>query len=123
MQATRFYVALVAMTVLFAGCASQDYETTDAEPTVPEGMAEYTTFRLTSDLSGLSDSHKQMIPLLIEAGQAMDAAFWVQAYGDKAELISKLDSPALVRYAETTTILSSMASDPSRPARTSTPGT
>lgn len=71
--------------------------------TVSEGealLAKYTPVRLTTDTSVLSDAERQMIPLLIEAAQAMDDAFWVQAYGDKTELLGSIDDDALRQFAE-----------------------
>lgn len=45
----------------------------------------YASFRLDADLSGLSAAEKAMVPLLIEAAQAMDGVFWQQAYGGDVE--------------------------------------
>ena len=69
---------------------------TEAQPL----LGKYTTFRLTSDLDGLSDNQKKMIALLIDAGRAMDEAFWIQAYGDKQTLLDSIDDPDLRRFAE-----------------------
>ena len=55
-------------------------------------LAKYTPFRLEADLSSLTDKERQMIPLLIEASKHMDDAFWMQAYGDKAELMASIDN-------------------------------
>jgi hypothetical protein len=63
-------------------------------------LAKYTTFRLTSDLSGLSDSERAMIPILIEAAGAMDEIFWREAYGEPEEFLASIDDPALRRFAE-----------------------
>lgn len=43
---------------------------------------------LTSDISHLSDKEKQMLPLLFEAAKLMDDVFWIQAYGDKENILS-----------------------------------
>jgi hypothetical protein len=56
--------------------------------------------KLAPDLSGLTDAQRQMVPLLVEAAQAMDRAFWTQAYGDRAALMASLSDPAVRRYAE-----------------------
>ena len=32
-----------------------------------------------------------MLKLLIEAGQEMEAVFWLQAYGDKEDLLAKIE--------------------------------
>ncbi|MCZ6857785.1 MAG: Zn-dependent hydrolase, partial [Gemmatimonadetes bacterium] len=47
-----------------------------------ERLSQYATFRLTADLSTLTDNERQMIPILIEAADAMDEIFWQQAWGD-----------------------------------------
>jgi hypothetical protein len=52
-----------------------------------EGLMKYTPVRLTSELSVLTENERTMIPLLIEAAKAMDEVFWVEAYGDKEELM------------------------------------
>jgi hypothetical protein len=91
-------VLLAASALALAGCAGSQTEQPAAALTAPEGMAEYTTFQLTTDLSALSENQRKMIPLLIEAAKAMDAAFWIQAYGDKKELLAGVDDPVLQRY-------------------------
>ncbi|HEX4933229.1 MAG TPA: hypothetical protein VFV33_08625, partial [Gemmatimonadaceae bacterium] len=40
-------------------------------------LAKYTTVRLTTDMSALTANERAMIPLLIEAAQAMDAIYWM----------------------------------------------
>lgn len=59
----------------------------------------YAPFTLTSDLSHLSDNQKQMIALLIDAGKIMDNLFWKQSYGNKEELLSKIDDPKAKQFA------------------------
>ena len=63
-------------------------------------LAKYTPVRLTTDLSVLSDSERQMLPLLIEAGQEMDAIFWQQAYGNREQLMSSIEDPETRRFVE-----------------------
>ena len=66
---------------------------------IEKRLAKYTTVKLTSDLSHLSDDQRRLIPILIEAAQAMDEGFWRQAYGDKEALLATLDGPQ-ARFAE-----------------------
>ncbi len=56
-------------------------------------LTKYATVKLEADLSHLSDNQRKMIPLLIEAAQQMDQAFWKQAFGnqDKIKLPEGLD--------------------------------
>ncbi len=61
---------------------------------------EYASFKLTTDVSALTDNEKQMIPILIKAAKIMDDVFWKEAYGDKNALMKSLDDEATKRYAE-----------------------
>ncbi len=63
-------------------------------------LGRYTSVRLTADVASLTDSERKMIPHLIRAAEAMDRTYWEQAYGDKEELLSSLESEAARRYAE-----------------------
>jgi hypothetical protein len=54
---------------------------------------------LTADVSVLDADDRRLLELLIEASQAMDAAFWKQAYGDKGALLSSISDPALRQFA------------------------
>jgi len=63
-------------------------------------LGRYTTVRLATDVEALTDSERKMIPHLIRAAETMDATYWQQAYGDKEELLSSLETEAARRYAE-----------------------
>lgn len=63
-------------------------------------LAKYTTVRLDADLSGLAETERRMVPLLIEAARAMDEVFWIQAYGDRDGLLESISDPGLRRFAE-----------------------
>jgi len=63
-------------------------------------LAKYTTVRLTSDLSGLSENERRMIPLLIDAAREMDAVFRMQAYGNLDSLLAATTDPATRRFVE-----------------------
>lgn len=98
MRRLQTLVVLCAAAIL-VGCES----THDVEVTTSNAdslLNKYTTFRLTSDLSVLSDQERQMIPLLIEAGQEMDTLFWIEAYGKRDSLLETIKDDALRRYVE-----------------------
>jgi hypothetical protein len=62
-------------------------------------LAKYTTVRLSTDLGVLSENERRMIPLLIEAAEAMDEIFWIQAYGDRDALMRQITDPRLREFA------------------------
>jgi hypothetical protein len=89
-------LALVAL----VGCSVQVSDHQEEAVESPGLLDKYTPVRLTSDLSGLSANERQMIPLLIEAAEAMDEIFWMQAYGDRDELLASIPDEDLRRFAE-----------------------
>lgn len=70
-----------------------DWSKTPASP-AEELLQKYTPFRLTADISQLSDNEKEMIKVLIEASKEMDDWFWFDAYGEKESLLDQLEDPA-----------------------------
>ena len=78
------------------GSAEQPAEVESGEL---EGLlAKYTPFRLVADTAGLTDDQLQMIRLFIEAAEAMDEAFWMQAYGDRDELLASIGDDSARRF-------------------------
>ncbi len=59
---------------------------------------EFVPFRLTTDLSVLSENQKKMLPYLFKAARIMDDIFWTEAYGDKVEVLAKATSPAMEKF-------------------------
>jgi hypothetical protein len=66
---------------------------------VAKRLKQYVGVELTTDLTALTDKQKQMIPLLIEAGQIMDRCFWYEAYGKRQDLLPKIKDDKLRRFA------------------------
>jgi hypothetical protein len=81
----RLSVALLGISIAFLGCG-------DPAPD--------TSVRLETDLSDLSAAQKRMLPLLIQAAESMDEAFWLQAYGNRGELLSSITDADVRRFAE-----------------------
>ncbi len=108
MDRLKFYALIVPLFLVFglllqnctSDSATEGNENRDREMTIEERLDQYTSFTLTTDVSRLSENQKKMIPLLIEAADAMDEVFWMQAYGDKSELMNMIDDPQVRRYAE-----------------------
>lgn len=85
----------VAAVFLVAAC--QAGAPADAGPAPV--LAEYAEVALTADLGSLSPSEQAMIPLLIEAADAMDEIFWRQAWGNRDSLLAAITDPQLQAYA------------------------
>jgi Icc-related predicted phosphoesterase len=83
----RISIAMVMAIMVISGCITQKDE---AAMDIDDRLAQYTTFTLEADLSELTENQKQMIPLLIEAAKEMEKVFWLQAYGDKEDLLAGL---------------------------------
>ena len=107
MQRATFGTTILVAGLLLTACGggevapeSEANQEDSAETSdIDRRLAKYTEVRLTSDLSALTDSEKKMIPLLVEAAEAMDEGFWQQAYGDREALMNSLGDEKLKRYA------------------------
>ncbi|MDG1261132.1 MAG: lipoprotein [Flavobacteriales bacterium] len=95
---------------MLAACSSPQPEQVEIEETPVEPAAyssllsdtdkqTYTTFKLTTDLSLLSEEDKQIIPLLIEAGEIMDGLFWRESFGEKDSLMALISDPDAQAFA------------------------
>jgi hypothetical protein len=94
-------MTLALLVLLVTACDVRDRMATAPFPTDGTSLLEkYTTVRLTTDLSVLSENERRMIPLLIEAADAMDAVFRIQAFGDLDSLLSEVDDPDLREFVE-----------------------
>jgi len=90
----------VLVLLALAGCGVQTTDHQEVAVESPDLLGKYTAVRLTADLSDLTSNERQMIPLLIEAAEAMDEIFWMQAYGDRDELLASISDERLRRFAE-----------------------
>jgi len=77
------------MAALVFGCkpTSED-EKTEEKTEIQKKVEEYASFKLTTDMSVLTEKEKQMIPLLLKVAKIMDEIFWVEAFGDKSKLFT-----------------------------------
>jgi hypothetical protein len=86
-------VAIIATVALASACTSEHREmsnegSADQDPAAAL-VDQFATFRLTTDVSRLSENEKRMIPLLIDAAAEMDGLFFQQSFG-QAEIASGL---------------------------------
>lgn len=103
MNLRLFFLAFLTP-LLFTACEPGPATTSETPPPavapIDAKLAKYVTVRLTTDMSALSEKQKQMIPLLIKAGNIMNQLFWYEAYGNGAELMGSIKDEKLRRYVE-----------------------
>lgn len=100
-------IVLLVLTVLFS-CKEDKEARKPIKQVTSEGnltdmernLGKYVPFKLISDLSILTDNQQKMLPLLIKAADKMNALFWYEAYGDKQELLSKIEDDATQKFVE-----------------------
>lgn len=90
MKKTLKYYTIIAF--LFLACEARNSSESEQETTMENGLSmklnEYASFKLTTDLSVLTQNQQKMIPLLIEAAQIMDDLYWREAYGSRESFLS-----------------------------------
>jgi hypothetical protein len=101
----RFYFfATFFASLLFFSCnENKKTETSSAnsdtaQTYVQKHLAGYTTVKLTTDVSLLSEKEKQMLPLLINAAKIMDSLYWEQSYGHRDSLLNTISDESTRKY-------------------------
>lgn len=95
-------IALLSVLVIVTSCkddkkdavVADEKEMTDME----KNLSKYVSFKLTADVSNLSENERKMLPLLIEAADKMNDLFWYESYGDKETLLSSISDEATKKY-------------------------
>jgi hypothetical protein len=87
----KVFVIIITAIGLFA-CTSSTKNETKNEKEVKSEMQkkveEYAPFKLTTDLSILTENQRKMLPFLFEAADIMNEIFWMEAFGDKDKLFT-----------------------------------
>lgn len=98
MKTIYFLCMLVLLGLL--GCKSKSESTSVINNSeIAQKVAEFATFKLTTDLTVLTEKEKAMLPFLFEAASLMDELFWKEAYGDKKALLDALPDEASKQFA------------------------
>lgn len=100
MKKNLLLISGLVLILLFSQCQSKEENSDATDPKIQEKVDAFAEFPLTTDLTGLSIAEKEMIPLLIQIAEIMDEIYWKEAYGDKHELLAKIDDPAAKKFAE-----------------------
>ncbi len=91
-----FFSVVLAMLIIVA-CAPRE----DAEYSrmMKANVEKFQDVTLQADLSWLSENEHEIIRILIRVADIMDEIFWMQAYGDKDQLMAFLDNEYARQYA------------------------
>ena len=91
-------ITFLLATLLLLGACKEAKKASDRTTSPYQELADqYAEFPLTTDLSKLTEKEKQMLPLLIEAADQMEAIYWQTAYGDKEQLFEGITDSALIK--------------------------
>jgi len=61
-------------------------------------VKEYVPVELKADLSTLTEKEQEMLPHLFKAAQIIDDIYWMQAFGNKEELLAGAETDATAKY-------------------------
>ncbi len=81
----NFGILLVLGT--FMACTS----TTQQEQRMKDKVEQFKTVRLSTDLEWLTENDREIIRILIDVSDIMDDVFWMQAYGNKENLLQSIE--------------------------------
>ncbi len=70
------------------------------ENNIKQKVEQYAKVKLTTDMSKLNDNEKKVLVHLIKATEYMNPIFWQQTYGDKEELLKKVNDPYTKEFIE-----------------------
>ncbi len=96
---------LFVLFFVFVSCNNEGSDTNNdtelnRENVMKQKAEQFISFKLTADISHLTDNQKKMLPLFFEAAKIMDELFWMEAYGNKDELFKDVEDEYLKRFIE-----------------------
>ena len=92
MKKTGFILALIFL----VSCNANKKTNTE----IVKKLDQYAEVTLTTDLSSVTENQKQMLRLFIEVADIMDELFWVEAYGNKQQLLDTISDVDVKKYVE-----------------------
>ncbi|MCK8480793.1 dipeptidyl-peptidase 3 family protein [Psychroserpens algicola] len=100
-------IIVLVVTSFFYSCKDDKKDVvTEAETTtedvsnMEQNLSKYVNFKLTADVSKLTEKERQMLPYLIEAANMMNDLFWYESYGDKSELLQSISDEKTKAFVE-----------------------
>jgi len=90
----KILILSMAIAMMLFSCKNKSGEQTDQEPVTDYNamVADYAEVTLEADISHLTDNEKEMLKTMFQIADIMDDLFWVQAYGDKEQLLAGIEN-------------------------------
>jgi len=82
------------------GTITNDAPTDVESAQMKKNLSKYVNFKLTTDVSKLTENERKMIPILIEAADIMNDLFWYESYGDKEALLNSITDEDTKKFVE-----------------------
>ena len=97
---TAMVIAFACVALITTSCKEKKSNNPQEESKseLQQKVEEYAWFDLTADLSKLSESERQLLPIFFEIGQIMDDLFWEQTFGDKS-ILDTISDPWMKEFA------------------------
>ena len=95
MKARIIYIFMIMLSILLAGCNSEEKKLTEE---MKANLAKFKEVTLTTDLGWLSSQEREIIGILTDVAAIMDDIYWKEAYGDKEELFSEIENEYAKEY-------------------------
>lgn len=95
-----FAMISLAIFMVMSSCTSNEKQPAQENDSMEELLQKYVQVPLTSDISHLSASEKEMLGLLFRAAAVMDDIFWTQNIGPKDAFLASIENPAARKFAE-----------------------
>jgi len=92
-------ILCIAVLVFLAVSCKQKPQTMEVATEYEQLVGKFAEVTLQGDLSHLSENEKEMLRIFLEISEIIDEMFWMQSYGDKEALLSKIEDENARKYA------------------------
>ncbi len=95
MKARIIYTFMIMLSILLAGCNSEEKKLTEE---MKANLAKFKEVTLTTDLGWLTSQEREIIGILTDVAAIMDDIYWKEAYGDREELFAGIENEYAKEY-------------------------
>lgn len=99
MNMRTYLIIMIAGIFMSCGQGSQSEKKEVSPDPLQTKVDEFAEFELKTDLDKLTEKEKLMLPILFDAANIMEELFWIQAYGNKEEFLTSLNSDVARAFA------------------------